>query len=200
MVPLSGPSNPLHRIKDGAMAGARSDLARVFACRAMVHFGLECLCERPPRAWKRDVVVTYVAPDQPGVRELRLEEDLVDEVPWRKLRAVLKRLDPSAVPLREQMRQMGDTDVLVAVQGSAAALALILFLTEGSAVAEVADANPARHSFALRNLALLMGHTYFSITEERGRRADARRAVLGNPVVVNTGDFVQLVSAAPTPC
>lgn len=156
IVPLPGGSNPIWQGDWDVHDCQRSDLLSTFSRRVLDFYKTE------PRQSQSDrdinsVVVTYV--NRTGTRKLLYHDRYLEKV--RKLlpHVTVQSVDFENLSFPEQIQVAQYTDVLVGVHG--AGLTHGMFLPENSVMIEILPPGLAHKGF--RNLAGLLGHSYFSV-------------------------------------
>ncbi|KAE8141235.1 hypothetical protein BDV38DRAFT_237599 [Aspergillus pseudotamarii] len=161
IIPLAGGSNPLwqgdwepHSCKD-------SPLLRTFSSRVLDFYGLK---ERVPEG--PEIVVTFI--NRTGSRRLTHSEEYLQAVEADIPHTRLQSFDFATMSLERQLDIVRGTDVLVGVHG--AGLTHGIFLSQGSSMVEILPAGLNHKGF--RNMASLMGHSYFSTHAARASNND----------------------------
>ncbi|KAE8381583.1 DUF563 domain-containing protein [Aspergillus bertholletiae] len=151
IIPLAGGSNPLWQGDWEPHSCKHSPLLHTFSNRVLDFYGLK---ERVPKG--PDIVVTYI--NRTGSRKLTNSKEYLqaieDTIPHIRIQSV----DFAAIPLKRQLDIIRETDVLVGVHG--AGLTHGIFLSQGSAMVEIIPSELNHKGF--RNVASLLGHSYFS--------------------------------------
>ncbi|KAE8152929.1 DUF563 domain-containing protein [Aspergillus avenaceus] len=151
IIPLAGGSNPLWQGDWEPHLCQRSPLLRTFSNRVLNFYGLE---EHGPEG--PDIVVTYI--NRTGSRQLADSEEYFRTIQATIPHITIQSMDFATIPLKQQVEIIRKTDVLVGVHG--AGLTHGIFLSQGSAMVEILPAGLNHKGF--RNLASLLGHSYFS--------------------------------------
>ncbi|KAL2813080.1 hypothetical protein BJX63DRAFT_421386 [Aspergillus granulosus] len=154
IIPLSGGGNPLWQGDWEIHSCDDSPLLRTFSRRVLNHFHLD---PDTPRDQPPEIVITFI--NRTSTRRLINAEEnfmhLESEIPRIRIQSV----DFAAIPFAEQLAVAQQTDVLVGVHG--AGLTHGIFLPPHSAMVEILP--PKLDHKGFRNVAALLGHSYFSV-------------------------------------
>ena len=185
IVPLAGGSNPLwlgdweiHSCED-------SLLLRTFSRRILDFYHLGT---RGPRQ-DDQIVVTFI--NRTGSRRLVDQEKYLRKLRSTFANAKVQSVDFGDILFHEQLEIIHGTDVLVGVHG--AGLTHAMFLQSRSVMVEILP--PSLNHKGFRNLACLMGHSYFSAHGSEtslGRRGDWQR----DDVYLEQNKFMELLNTA----
>ncbi|RJE19216.1 hypothetical protein PHISCL_08441 [Aspergillus sclerotialis] len=152
IVPLAGGSNPLWQGDWEIHSCENSLLLRTFSRRVLDIYDLGT---REPRQGDQ-IVVTFI--NRTGSRRLVDQEEYLKKLQSTFANVKVQSGDFADILFHEQLEIIQDTDVLVGVHG--AGLTHAMFLQPRSAVVEILP--PTLNHKGFRNLACLMGHSYFS--------------------------------------
>ncbi|KAJ9206950.1 hypothetical protein DTO021D3_1686 [Paecilomyces variotii] len=152
IIPLAGASNPMWQGDWEPHPCPTSDLLQVFSRRTIDFYGIS------PQSTEEspDIVITFI--DRKESRRLIDQEAYLDGIRQQFQHVTVRAVDFASISFREQLQIVRTTDVLVGVHG--AGLTHALFLKPNSVVVEILPAGLNHKGF--RNLAGLLGHTYYS--------------------------------------
>jgi hypothetical protein len=162
IVPLPGATNPLWTGDWEVHACEQSDLLRAFSHRVLDFYKVNA-----SEPHSGDLILTFI--NRKGSRQLIGVGAYLEELQERYPDVKVQTIDFAALPFGEQIRIIRETDILVGVHG--AGLTHGMFLREGSVMAEMLPKDLDHKGF--RNLAGLMGHTYFSLHATKPPSNDA---------------------------
>ncbi|KAL1889483.1 hypothetical protein Sste5346_008861 [Sporothrix stenoceras] len=163
IVPMSGASNPLWQNDWFVKDCNNAPLLKLLVRRVFEHHHVPFAIGPRPIAGgnEKDITVTFI--DRRGTRQLVNHEPLFEKLQGRYPNVIIDKVDFATLSLRDQLRLVQDTDILVGVHG--AGLTHTMFMREGAgAVVEIQPENLGHKGF--RNLAAMMGHKYFSAQAE----------------------------------
>ncbi|KAL2850712.1 hypothetical protein BJY01DRAFT_125539 [Aspergillus pseudoustus] len=154
IIPLSGGGNTLWQGDWEIHTCDDSPLLQTFSRRVLNHFHLD---PDPPREQLPEIVITFI--NRTTTRHLINAEEyfahLESELPHIRIQSI----DFAAISFAEQLAVAQQTDVLVGVHG--AGLTHGIFLPAHSAMVEILP--PSLNHKGFRNVAALLGHSYFSV-------------------------------------
>ncbi|PGH17823.1 hypothetical protein AJ80_04646 [Polytolypa hystricis UAMH7299] len=185
IIPLPGGSNPTWQGDWKVNPCTRGELLRTFSQRVLDFYNIT----KPTRTDdNKRVKVTFI--DRTESRRLTDSTAYLAAVSAAFPYVDVQSIDFAAIPFKEQVSIIRNTDVLVGVHGGG--LTHGMFLPAGSAMVEILPAQLDHKGF--HNLAKLLGHTYF---RTHARKPRARRdAWHGQDVFLDKERFVELVGAA----
>jgi hypothetical protein len=161
IIPLAGGSNPLWQGDWETHSCDDAPLLRIFSNRVLGFYDLKSHAPRGP-----DIVVTYI--NRTGTRKLINSEEYFQEVEATFPHVRYQSIDFATIPFQRQLEIIRGTDVLVGVHG--AGLTHGIFLSRGSAMVEILPSGLNHKGF--RNVASLLGHSYFSTHASHTKRHD----------------------------
>ncbi|KAJ5105307.1 hypothetical protein NUU61_002654 [Penicillium alfredii] len=153
IVPLAGASNPLWQGDWESLPCEGSALLNAFSHQVIGVYGLG---ETQPRPGL-EINITFI--DRAGSRKLLRQTQYLQELQQAYPQAAIKSFDLAALSLKKQLEIIQHTDVLVGVHG--AGLTHGIFLPPLSTMVEILPFGVNHKGF--RNVASLMGHSYFPI-------------------------------------
>ncbi|BCS25464.1 uncharacterized protein APUU_50175S [Aspergillus puulaauensis] len=153
IVPLSGGGNPLWQGDWEIHTCVESSLLRTFSRRVLNHYHLDSDAQRNQPA---DITVTFI--NRTTTRHLVNAAEYLTHLESKLPHTRVKSVDFASIPFAEQLAVAQQTDVLVGVHG--AGLTHGIFLPPHSAVVEILP--PGLNHKGFRNVAALLGHSYFS--------------------------------------
>ncbi|KAE8348502.1 hypothetical protein BDV28DRAFT_164342 [Aspergillus coremiiformis] len=151
IIPAAGGSNPLWQGDWEPHSCRDSPLLRTFSNRVLDFYGLQG--QTPGGA---DLVVTFI--NRTSSRKLDHSDEYFHEVEATFPHVKFRSVDFATIPFKQQLEIVRGTDVLVGVHG--AGLTHGIFLSPGSAIVEILPSGLNHKGF--RNVASLLGHSYFS--------------------------------------
>jgi EGF domain-specific O-GlcNAc transferase len=167
IIPLAGGGNPLWQGDWQVQNCGISGLLQTFVARVLAFYSVES------RSSKDKIIVTFI--DRHAGRRLVDQERLLDLANTRFPHVEVQITDFTSLSFKDQIQVVHDSDVLVGVHG--AGLTHALWLKPAVSVVEILPYGLNHKGF--RNLAQLLGHSYFSIhaTENKvgGRRRRRKR-------------------------
>ncbi|KAJ5376135.1 hypothetical protein N7509_013021 [Penicillium cosmopolitanum] len=152
IVPLGGESNPLWQGDWEINTCKSSALLNTFVNRVLAFYSLQKTKHRQ----SDKLTLTFI--DGVGGQRLVDQEKYLKELQNYFPLVNIQLIDFAAISFREQLKIIQQTDVLAGVHG--AGLAHGTFLPPGSVMVEILPNTPNHKGF--RNMASLMGHSYFS--------------------------------------
>lgn len=151
MLPLPGGSNPIWQGDWESHSCKNLDLLRAFVERVLDYYQVETSYER-----SGPLLVTFM--NRAETRRLIDVDGYLDEAKAKLAHVEIQSVDFATLPFKQQLQIIRETDILVGVHG--AGLTHGMFLRPGSVMVEILPAELNYKGF--RNLAGLLGHTYFS--------------------------------------
>lgn len=189
IIPLPGGSNPIWRSDWEANSCAHSALLQTFSRRVLRH--LEVSDSKASGETTSDkVVVTFI--HRRGTRKLVDIEQHIAALQHRYTHARIQLIDLAALPFREQVQIVRDSDILAGVHG--AGLTHGLWMRERAAMVEILPVD--LHHKGFRNLAGAMGHAYFSIHGAAVGDGTAVGDWQQDDVVLDQSRFLELMDVA----
>jgi protein O-GlcNAc transferase len=159
IIPLAGGSNPLWQGDWQVQNCGISELLQTFIARVLAFYSVE---SRPS---KENIVVTFI--DRQHGRRLVDQDRLLDLANTSLPHVEVRTADFATLPFKDQMQVVRDSDVLVGVHG--AGLTHALWLKPALSVVEILPHGLNHKGF--RNLAQLLGHSYYSMHASENKPA-----------------------------
>jgi protein O-GlcNAc transferase len=184
VVPLPGGSNPFWQGDWSIHSCEDSALLRTFSRRVLSFYGLSS--PQPRRG--SQLVLTFI--DRTSTRRLVNKETFLAELKSKYPRVTVQNYDFAAIPLKQQLKIIQNTDILVGVHG--AGLTHGFFLSPRSAVVEILP--PKLNHKGFRNVASLMDLGYFSAHGDETPRV--KRGWQEEDVYIDNERFMTLMDAA----
>jgi protein O-GlcNAc transferase len=188
IVPLAGGGNPIWQGDWHVQNCGTSELLRTFVARTLAFYNIES------RSSPDKIVVTFI--DRHEGRRLIDQDRLLELANTSFPHVEVQLRDFAALSFKDQIQAARDSDVFVGVHG--AGLTHALWLKPSTSVVEILPHGLEHKGF--RNLAQLLGHSYFSAhASENGggrRRLRKRDRWHTEDVVIEEERWLHLIGAA----
>ncbi|KAM3498229.1 hypothetical protein MY11210_009686 [Beauveria gryllotalpidicola] len=190
VVPLVGGSNPLWQGDWKELSCTEASLVSTFVRRVLDLYKISDADGDPASTAgsDADIVVTFV--DRKGARELVDQDAHIEALRAAVPHIKLDVVDFASMPLHQQVQVARYTDVLLGVHG--AGLTHSMFMKPGAVLVEVLPADFTHKGF--RNLAQMLGHTYFR-THAQPAAPKRRRDWQQDPVEIDQQRLIDAVRA-----
>lgn len=167
IIPMAGAANPQWQNDWTVEPCSSGQLLETFSKRVLDFYKIQ----KDPTDPSADSAIAVTFIDRKH-RRLKDQESLLDSLrqKFNGQHVTIQAVDLAAIPFKEQLQVVRDTDVLVGVHG--AGLTHELFLRKGSAVVEILPPDLDHKGF--RNMANMLGHDYFSVHAGGSKKKDAR--------------------------
>ncbi|KAL5333048.1 hypothetical protein BJX70DRAFT_382080 [Aspergillus crustosus] len=194
IIPLSGGGNPFWQGDWDIHICDDSPLLRTFFRRVLNHFhptlDLDAPRDQPP-----EILITFI--NRTTTRRLINADEYLDRLRTYLPHTRIQSVDFAAISFSEQLAIAHQKDVLVGVHG--AGLTHGIFLPPDSAMVEILPWNLNHKGF--RNVAALLGHTYFSVHASKAAvgeasSSDEEHDWHGEDVFLDEEMFMELMNVA----
>ncbi|PLB48437.1 hypothetical protein P170DRAFT_456945 [Aspergillus steynii IBT 23096] len=186
IVPLAGGSNPLWQGDWEIHPCEDSRLLRTFSRRVLDSYGIG---DSAPRQGP-EITLTFI--NRTDTRQLVHDTSYLEEVEAKYPHVKVQSIDFAAIPFKDQLRIIQETDILVGVHG--AGLTHGMFLPVRSTMVEILPS--ALNHKGFRNVAGLLDHSYFSIHASTKQSARKRNDWHGDDVFLEKDRFMKIIDVA----